>query len=411
VIIVGLLGLAIGFGLGRLGGGATVDGGAGQSSFDQAQMEQAVAETLKVVNSLERADRLIDLMADLDEQNVQGAGAAFNDQIGTVDQLDARIFLGAWSAFDPRAAADYVLEWKRPSMRAYGAGEVFYNWAASGGAIEARHYLIEVKEGKVHHFAFERLLDGWLRSGESTGATELFSDLEDGDKRDRLTQTFVTAMLATDGVDAVVAWAESVPDDAPNRFKGTAFRKAIRQVSIQDPQRAASWYDEHDGQPWAVRTMAVVTSEWVETDPIAAYEWVSAKSPSRIRGLAMARLINRWMRTDPDRAYAWMLALEYEPSMSPMVLPFVQRYSQVDAAEAAKWIDRIPDEKQREQAIQVVARAYGLQDEESAQAWIEGLDLTEPERTRLSQIASSGPAPPPPGLPNIRQMGGAVVVE
>ena len=75
-----------------------------------------------------------------------------------------------------------------------------------------------------------------------------------------LLASMMKAILLEHDLDGIIRWSDAVPVDAPGKFKKTAFRKALRQVSNRDPVRAAAWYEQQEDQAYATVMIAVVAA-------------------------------------------------------------------------------------------------------------------------------------------------------
>jgi hypothetical protein len=214
---------------------------------------------------------------------------------------------------------------------------------------------------------------GWARSGDYAGVTEYAARLAHGDLRDRYTAIIVSAIIANDGADAAMRWADDVPEDANDRFKRTAFRKALRHVSVRDPEKAAAWYAPQAEQPYSELGMSVVAPEWVERDR------------------AMRSAIRRWLAVDAQAAEVWMRERHGDAELAAAVEPFVLWLAQKDPAEAVQWAEGIPQEVRRARALQIAGMRWRAQDSEAFAKWLAGAELPESTRAALERAPAAGP--------------------
>lgn len=353
-----------------------------------ADMQIRFAEALAEPETLARTAALVALLQQLSPGNVAGAAAAVSEQLTVIEDADLRLFLHAWSAFDPQAALDHTLAWKLLSRREFGASQVIYYWAWHGGAREALLFVDSIAEPTVRRRANAELVKGWARSGDTPGVTEYFSRLSNGDLRDRYTAIVVAAIVANGGIDAVMRWAESIPDDANDRFKRTVFRKALRHVSARDPLAAADWYEQHADQFYIDLGMPIVATEWVEHDPEAAFEWLVAQSGLQ-RDLAMRTAMQRWLAIDASSAEMWMNSGERGGPLTPTIEPFAIWLAKSDPAGAVSWAERIPDSRQKDQVLIIAGRRWRATDPEAFEVWFANAELSERARTALERDRSA----------------------
>jgi hypothetical protein len=383
---LGLVLLGLGFALGRLSGDPSDADRPGREALGVSEMDAAIRAALQTKGTLPHVSRLARVLENLDPTNMEGAARVFDEMITSVDQQDIRLFLGAWAALDPEAAFDGAMGWSLPSMRRLGAGIVMREWAENGNALEAMQHLNDLGEWKTRDPAFAELVNGWVSSGDIEGVTDFVSTLPDSDGRDVLLASMTKAILLEHGLDGIIRWADAVPVDAPGKFKKTAFRKALRQLSNRDPVRAAAWYEQQENEEYATVMMAVVAAEWVEQDPEAAIAWVLARPHEAQRGQAMERLMNRWVNIDRNAATTWMQQADLDSESSRMLEPFIRGLAATDPVEASEWVSRIRDPQRRERVIMIVAAAWQKLDRASAEAWIETLELSEEARVKIARV-------------------------
>jgi hypothetical protein len=360
-------------------------------------MRAELAAALGEPETLARTAALVRLLGQLGEENAAGAAAAVDEHLTVIGDADLRLFLHAWAAFDPQAALDHVLAWPLQSKRELGAGQVIYYWAWHRGAVEATLQVDSLPEPSVRRLARAELVKGWARSGDYAGVTDYASRLSRGDLRERYAADIVSAIVANDGSDGVIRWADGVPEDANDNFKRTVFRKALRHVSVRDPEKAAAWYEQQAERPYTDLGMSVVASEWVEHDPEAAFAWLLSKPPGRERDLALSFAMRRWLGLDGQAAAAWMRENQGDAELGAAIEPFVLWLGRSDPAEAVQWAEQIPQETQRARALQIAGMRWRARDPMAFRKWLAQAEL--PEATREALERPSG-ARPPGGLPS-----------
>ena len=358
-------------------------GGEAFGRVDADAMRAGVAAALREPKTLARTAGLVEILQQLDAANVAGAAAAFDAQLSVLDDEDLRLFLHAWSAFDPAAALDHTQAWTMLSKRELGAGQVIYAWARYGAALEARLNADSLAEPSVRRVAHAELVRGWARSGDTDGVTTYVSELPHGDLRDRYTATLVAALVANEGVEGAVRWVESIPDDAHDRFKRTAFRKALRHVTARDPQAAARWYERHAATFYANLGMSVVATEWVERDPQATFAWLVAQPAGADRDMGVRFAMNRWLALDAPAAEAWMRGNEPVGALAPALEPFAIWLAKRDPAEAVRWSERIPDDTKRARMLVLTGTRWRRQDAPAFEAWLAEAELPDAVRRAL----------------------------
>jgi len=272
------------------------------------------------------------------------------------------------------------MTWPLESKRAVGAAVVAYEWSRQGRSFEARDYIQAIDQTSVRDAAIRGLVQGWAQSDDLPGLTALVLQEKQAITRDQLTEILVNSLLASGGVEAVMKWADSVPEDADGRYKRTAYRKALRQVSNRDPEAAARWSAAQGDAPHARRSIPVIAGEWAEHDPSAALAWLLAQPEGREREVGLQRWISRWTSKDYRAAIEWMNGADLTGPLAGMPIRFIGALLPDHPAEAAVWVDRIEDEKLRAYAVREVALHWRVRDPMAAEKWIveQGLDPAPP---------------------------------
>jgi hypothetical protein len=361
-------------------------------SPDAASMEAEVSAALREPETLARTARLVPLLQQLTPENVSGAAAAFEARLSVVEDADLRLFLHAWAAFDPQAALDRTQAWSMEARRQFGAGAVAYYWAWHGGGGDVRFNVDSISESSVRRAARSKLVEGWARSGDYEGITDYVAELDNSDLRDRFVAIIVAAIIANDDVDGVVRWVEALPDDAHDKFKRTAFRKALRHVTARDPEVAARWYERHADAFYSDLGMPIVATEWVEQDAAAALEWLRMRPHAGQRDMAIQMALRRWLALDAASAEAWMRSGAWEGGLEPSIEPFSIWLAKTDPAEAIEWAERIADPAQRQRAFLIAGKRLRRRDPEAFEAWFASAELSDATRRTLERNSGAGRA-------------------
>lgn len=350
-----ILGLMIAAGIGFAVGRAAPGPSGGRLSADE--MKSQLAQTLETPSLNARLSRLVDLTRRFDAENVAGAGAALAERVSSADNDDIRLILAAWSELDPRAAFESVMTWPLESKRVVGAGVVAYEWSLRGGALEVREFVRGMHQYAPRSAAMRGLVQGWSQSGDLDGLTDYVANEAQIGVREQLTEILVNSLLVSGGVEAVIRWADSVPADAKNGYKHTAFKKALRQVANRDPEAGARWYAGQSAQDWARRSIPVIAGEWAEHDPPAALAWLLQQPEGMERDVGLNRWITRFTITDHPGALDWMEKADLTGPLASLPARFVGALLPDHPADAERWAGRIEDPDLRARALREVERA------------------------------------------------------
>ena len=225
------------------------------------------------------------------------------------------------------------------------------------------------------------MVSAWARSGDYEGATEYISAMPRGQTRGRFA-TILAHQIMEKGSDAVITWAESVPEDAKDEFQLTVIRKSSGVLAQQDPLGAAAWGEGHDDRPYAGEGAQVVAKEWAGSDPRAALEWAMGLS-EKIRASAVTSAFTRWFRDEPDSAETWLMAATPAPMLDDSHSILMQRLLTSSPERAAEVAERIQDEASRESSQVALVLTWRQSDAAAAEAWLSESGLSEETKSRL----------------------------
>ncbi len=216
VTIFWILTLAVAYGVGRLTTARDDGGRATTGSFSEALEEDDPVTRSYRLSSFLRAfgpDDLPGVLEALDEKAVVGV---------TEDELE--LLMLAWARFDAAGAFDWAYRQKRPGWPTLAPKAAMYAWGFHDPA-GARNALETMGTRGSNRALPSSFVSGWIRSRDIQGVTDYLISLPWGDERQTWTNWLVKELIE-DGVDAVIDWANAVPEDAPGNFKQIAFRVA-----------------------------------------------------------------------------------------------------------------------------------------------------------------------------------------
>ena len=387
-VALAALALALAFALGRLGGRS---GGDAPDPRDVASFRQALAEE----DELTRLRRMSAFLEHLSPGNLAEAQAALVEKQSGVGPDEVRIFMLAWARFDAPGAFAWAqaqpAEW-RPTL----AREAIYAWGLRDpqGALGA---LEGIEDARMRDRLRSGLVSAWARSPDQAVLLAWLSELppELGRDRDRYLSRLV-AETAKGGPDAVIAWAEAIPDDASGDLKREAFRLAAGAVARADAARAAGWYEAHRDDPDSAGSLEVIARRWVAYhDPPALFEWLDSlaergpRDAERRRALALG--IRLWMEADRDAASAWLRSQTPRPALDPALAVFARETAERDPTDAFEWAELIDDESLRHRTRVAAARIWLRRDPAAAEAWLEQNDPSGELRAAVDRVAPREP--------------------
>jgi hypothetical protein len=306
---------------------------------------------------------------------------------------DVRLLMYAWTRFDAPGAFAWARDWPT-AWRDQLMHEAMLAWGFRDGpgAIRAAEALEDEKLGGRLRAS---VLEGWLQSDDRQGVGNYLANVGEPRLRRRLTFTLASE-AAKDGIDAVIAWAEAVPEDAPNDFKQGSFYHASSVIARSDPQRAIAWFTEHRADPYSAGSIDVIARKWAQHhDPVTLFDWLRSlpSAPGERGGEvdgAITAGFRAWVKKDPQAAETWLLASLPDPGLDPAIEELAWTRAQLTPDEAAGLALRIEDEKRRKRNLTRIVRVWLRKDHEAANAWLAQSGL--PESLQQSIVEGARPA-------------------
>jgi hypothetical protein len=275
---------------------------------------EAFRAALDESDLIQRAYNTSAFMNGLGPHNIEAAVEVIEARRRWMSQAEMHQFMTAWTRVDPTGALERVMSW--PSrIRNRSVSAVIYAWTLHDPA-GGRAALDSIDDTELKEMLIDRMVSAWARSGDYAGVTEYGSSMPHGSGRGRLVSTLAGRILAG-GPDALIAWAESIPESipegAPDGFKGTVIRKTSGVLAQENPLRAAAWIEGREDQPYAGEGVRIVAREWATDDPTAAMKWAMELPKKQMGKSAALAAFSRWFREKPDDAEAWLMAAEPNP--------------------------------------------------------------------------------------------------
>ena len=270
--------------------------------------------------------------------------------------------------------------------------EAMYAWGFRDGRAAVR-ILDDVEDPDLMARLRPAIVEGWLRSDDRESVGEYIASVSEPRRRGRL--TFVLAAeTMRDGVEAVIRWAEAVPEDAPNDFKQGAFYHASSVVARKDPRRAAEWFELHRTQPYSEGSVAGIATAWArDHDPQGLLDWLRSLPAEGDRegerGTAIADGFRIWLGKVPAEAEAWLRSALPDPELDPAVAELVLHLSRSSPGSAVEWAGRIQDEQLRLARTIRAGRAWWNAEPDAATAWLAVSGLPEAARQQIVRRRSA----------------------
>ena len=330
VIFVALV-LALGFWLGRA---TAPDPESELASVDSFR------RSLEDRDWLTRTHRYSAFLVGLNPENLPEALEAIEPHRPWLLTDEFRMFMLAWSRFDPRGAFEHTQTWPLQIRRNAG-GAAMYAWGFRN-PLEAVRQLSTVENVALQEFWATRLLAGWAHSEFRDSASEYIAGMPEGPARGMYLETLAWE-IAKESPQAVMRWAEGVPDDPP-RFKQGVFLKATYTLAGIDPALTARWVEGHLDREYAGSALLIVAGAWTNKDAPAAMRWLSELPASKQREAAVRKGFGVWFDHSPRDAERWLKSTSPAPALDPAVRFMVEQTRDKKPEISKGWEEQIAGE-------------------------------------------------------------------
>jgi len=352
-----------------------------QSASAPDDFGAAIRAALAEEDGVDRAERTASVLQQLDPENVLEVAAVYDRMLNILGESDIRPFAIAWARFDPAAALDHILGWPFLDKQKIAAGAVIEGWAMRDptGALQA-YKDTSARHRGLSEDLFLNMLTGWLYSGE-TGLDEYLVGLSSQRQESGIARV-AAKLMRRGGADAAIPWANSIVRNEAyeNKFKRRVFRRGIRIVGRFDPERAAVWAMEHEGQAYAFDAPRIIAGQWGSRDGRAAMQWVRDHPAEDLRGPAVHEAFRTWMKSDRKGAEEWLESETLTAFHEPAIRFYAKDLGDRAPEEAIRWCERILDSEPRLRCFNRAAPKWYQRDAVAAEAWLQQSPLDEEAR-------------------------------
>jgi hypothetical protein len=295
---------------------------------------------------------------------------------------EAELLTRFWAMHQPEQAGRWALGASPPEFQLAVIPPAISIWAAvdPSSASERVRGVAQGTQAKGRA-AQVALVRGWMSSGKP-GLDKYMKSLTRGMEQQRLIATFFRETLERDGPEAVVHWAESLPDQ-PKVYKLDAFRQVGSVLGQLDHEAALQFCEAHCDGPYGSSLRQLIAQRWAERDGKASLQWLSTSPEGDERDLAVRTTFLVWQRYERDDAFSWLVAKgpkKIEPWLRPAVVVYAKVLALEAPDEAIIWTEVIPRKKEREVTmIRIAGQWYG-RDQGAAEAWLEQSPLSPEQR-------------------------------
>jgi hypothetical protein len=286
---------------------------------------------------LTRSYRFSAFLVGLNPENLPDALEALEPHLPWLLTDEFRMFMLAWSRFDPRGAFQHARAWP-PQIRRNAAGAAMYAWGFRN-PLEAVRELKTVRNVELREFWAARMLAGWAHGEFRDSASDYIAKLPKGSARLAYLGTLAWE-ISKESPEAVMRWAEGVPDNPP-RFKHAVFIKAATTLAGIDAALTARWLSDHVDRDYADDALLITARSWALSDGRATMEWLTGLPSSEKRAAAVRDGFASWYRHAPNEAERWLRSASPTPAVDPAVRFMVELTQADQPANSLRWAQRI----------------------------------------------------------------------
>ncbi len=285
---------------------------------------------------LTRSYRFSSFLVGLNPENLPDALEALEPHLPWLLTDEFRVFMLAWSRFDPSGAFEHAQSWP-PQIRRNAGATAMYAWGFRN-PLEAVRELSTVENTELQAFWAARLLAGWAHGEYRDSASEYIAKLPEGPTRLAYLATLAWE-ISKEGPEAVMRWAEGVPDHPP-RFKQAVFLKAASTLAGVDAPSTARWLRGHLDRDYADDALLVVAGSWATSDPPAAMSWLTGLPAGKKREAAVRAGFRVWFNREPEDAERWLRSASPALAVDPAVRFMVERTRDEKPEVSREWAAR-----------------------------------------------------------------------
>jgi hypothetical protein len=214
-----------------------------------------------------------------------------------------------------------------------------------------------------------------------------------GLERELASTALMEWVVTRGGTEALLARVESLPDDAPGRFKLAAFRTAAGLAAHRDPELALAFIDRHAEGPYSRNLLKRFAVRRVKDDGPGTMQMLLDRPAGRERQRALRETYRRWLGFDRQAALAWMPeTAAADPRFIPLCDIYAVALAQSDRehrgqsmARAAQWSEGIADSATQHKTRVELGVIWLSYEPEAASAWLEERGI-EAEVRRVSAL-------------------------
>ncbi len=344
----------------------------------------AFAEVVRLRDPYLRALRLGALLPVLDPEAVPEVQKTLRDHTLDFGATELELLLRFWATHEPEEATLWAASRSPQFFRIPAMLSALTVWAEADprAAMAAAEEWADRTD--IRDVIQVALVRGWYQADPVELERFIYS-IGMGFARQRALVTYIRALIQEEGPEALMRWAESIPED-DETYKLSVYRQVASALPLFDSEAALRWCEAHCDGPFGKDLRSLIGRRWAIVDGPAALAWLSTAPEGHDRNLAVRIAFALWVQHEREQALGWM-AEQTSGEVAPWLRSAIPVYAKTLAVdsphEALAWVEQIEDESDRGEVLIQVLRIWRKHDQAAAEAWLAESPLTEEDRQRV----------------------------
>jgi hypothetical protein len=349
-------------------------------------VREALADVLRDEDAYSRARRLGALLPTLGPELVPVVKQTIDDPTLDFGDVELDLLMRYWATHQAEEASRWAVD-KSPAF--FRPGAILSSltlWAEADpqAAVSAAEQWA-ARRPELRHVLTKAVVRGWF-AANPVELAQFIHDLGGGMPQQRALTSYIRLAIQKQGNDAVMRWAESIPDDDA-AYKKAVYWQVGSALALFDLGAGLRWCEAHCDGPYGKDLRNSISRRWVRTgDGAAALAWLSSAPEGWEKDFDVRVTFAEWAQTNREAAMAWMAAQptgEPDLGLQPILPVYAKLLAEDSPADAIGWAERIERDKDRRFTLIEVARAWRQVDEAATEAWLQQSSLSEEDREKV----------------------------
>lgn len=347
-----------------------------RGQLSNERIQELLPEVLAEGDPIERSRRLAEMFDSITPENMSLYINALQDSPGVYRENERRLLYFALGKVDgPQAMTLLAQDGDERKFRDLG-NTVLSGWASQNPE-QAAKWRDSISDERTRGDFINGLVDGWVKK-DLNAATAYIASLPEGRDRNRAADNLARAHSMQGGVEAAVAWANSLPAGSEkDEFRKFAFEAAFREGVGTRPEETLKLLSNNMSSPYAADLYRDLIGRAAESNPAVARQFAENQSDPEIRGRSFESVAERLARRDPNATGTWLNQYPEDPALDRARRSFARQVFDQNPEAALAWTSAIKTPAVRERAAVDMARDWLRKEPEKARAWVQASNLSD----------------------------------